>query len=127
MKERKHAREKAFQVLYQIDINKDVTSEHLIQSIDENVNPYAKTLIQGVLNYRNELDQAIDQKLEKWSFSRIGTVEKTVLRIAVYELLYEQQIPEKVAINEAVELAKRFNEDQSGKFINGVLSKFMNE
>ncbi|TFB23843.1 transcription antitermination factor NusB [Filobacillus milosensis] len=127
MKERRHAREKAFQGLYQIDINKDVTLENLYEAIDEDVDEYAKKIIKGVVEHRVEIDQAIDDKLEKWSFSRIATVEKTVLRIAVYELMFEDEVPNKVAVNEAVELAKRFNEDQSGKFINGVLSKFMKE
>ncbi len=84
-----------------------------------------KKLITGVLEHLSEIDQAISDKLEKWSFNRIATVEKTVLRIAVYEMLYVDDVPREVTINEAVELAKRFNEDQSGKFINGVLSKFM--
>lgn len=124
---RKQAREKAFQTLYQIDINKDKSADHLIETIDGKINPYASTLIEGVINHLTEIDTQISEKLEKWSFNRVATVEKTVLRIAVYEILYEENTPNKVAINEAVELAKKYNEEQSGKFINGVLSKFMNE
>lgn len=124
MKERTFAREKAIQALYQIDINKDITLDHISESL-EDLNDYSKNLIEGVLEHLNEIDQAISDKLEKWSFNRIATVEKTVLRIAVYEMLYVEDVPKEVSINEAVELAKRFNEDQSGKFINGVLSKFM--
>lgn len=85
---------------------------------------YAHELIEGVFKYRQKIDAAISEKLEKWSFNRIGTVEKTVLRIAVYEILYIDDVPVKVSINEAVDIAKRFNEEQSGKFINGILSKF---
>src|SRR5690625_3341881 len=124
---RKQAREKAFQSLYQIDINKDKSADTLIETIDEKTNCYAVTLIEGVLNHLTEIDEKISDKLEKWSFDRIATVEKTVLRIAVYEILFEESTPNKVAINEAVELAKKYNEEQAGKFINGILSKFMNE
>mgnify|MGYP001331190942 CR=1 FL=1 len=127
MNSRKHAREKAFQALYQLDINEVANYEQLLRVIEEEVDPYARKLVSGVFDKRNELDEAIDEKLEKWSFSRIGTVEKTVLRIAVYEMLYDDEVPEKVSVNEAVDLAKRFNEEQSGKFINGILSKFITE
>lgn len=124
---RKHAREKAFQALYQININKDLTADQVYSTIDEEVNPYAKDLISGVMGRLKEIDEKIIEKLEKWSFDRIANVEKTLLRIAVYEMMYVDDVPNKVAINEAVELAKRYNEEQSGKFINGVLSKFMDE
>lgn len=124
MEERRFAREKAVQALYQIDINKDTTYQNLIESL-EDLNDYGKKLIKGVLEHQSEIDQAISAKLEKWSFNRIATVEKTVLRIAVFEMMYEESVPKEVSINEAVELAKRFNEDKSGKFINGVLSKFI--
>ena len=121
---RKHAREKAFQALYQLDINETVNYEDLFRAIEEEVDAYAQELIEGVFKYRQKIDAAISEKLEKWSFNRIGTVEKTVLRIAVYEILYIDDVPVKVSINEAVDIAKRFNEEQSGKFINGILSKF---
>lgn len=124
---RKHAREKAFQALYQININKDLTADQVYSTIDEEVNPYAKDLISGIMGRLKEIDEKIIEKLEKWSFDRIANVEKTLLRIAVYEMMYVDDVPNKVAINEAVELAKRYNEEQSGKFINGVLSKFMDE
>ncbi|MGP4072444.1 transcription antitermination factor NusB [Piscibacillus sp. B03] len=124
MEERRFAREKAVQALYQIDINKDTTYQNLIESL-EDLNDYGKKLIKGVLEHQSEIDQAISAKLEKWSFNRIATVEKTVLRIAVFEMMYDESVPKEVSINEAVELAKRFNEDKSGKFINGVLSKFI--
>nr|WP_236782587.1 transcription antitermination factor NusB [Allobacillus saliphilus] len=121
---RKHAREKAFQALYQLDINETVNYKDLFRAIEEEVDLYAHELIEGVFTHQQKIDTAISEKLEKWSFNRIGTVEKTVLRIAVYEILYIDNVPVKVSINEAVDLAKRFNEEQSGKFINGILSKF---
>ncbi|RPF55666.1 transcription antitermination factor NusB [Aquisalibacillus elongatus] len=127
MEERRHAREKAFQVLYQLDINQDASLESMYEAVDEDISQYAKSLIQGVVEKRGIIDKQLDEKLENWSLNRIGTVEKTVLRIALFEIIYIEDVPSKVAINEAVEIAKRFNEDKSGKFINGVLSKFMQE
>ncbi|MET3684313.1 N utilization substance protein B [Alkalibacillus flavidus] len=120
---RKHSREKAFQILFQIDINQDVKEENLMKVMDEDVTPFATQLVKGVIDHKEEIDAAIDQHLEHWSFSRIGAVEKALLRIAVYEMRYVEETPYKVAVNEAVELAKRFHDDQSGKFVNGVLSK----
>ncbi|SEP72995.1 transcription antitermination factor NusB [Piscibacillus halophilus] len=125
MEERRQARERAVQALYQIDINKNVSYQNMTESLQEDLNGYSKKLINGVMSHLSEIDQEISDKLEHWSFNRIATVEKTVLRIAVYEMLYEDSVPKEVSVNEAVELAKRFNEEKSGKFINGVLSKFM--
>ncbi|MDQ0350982.1 N utilization substance protein B [Alkalibacillus filiformis] len=122
---RKHSREKAFQVLFQIDINKDAKHEDLFKVLDEDISIFSTQIIKGVMEYKEELDALIEQNLEHWSIDRIGAVEKTLLRIAAYEMRYVDDTPDKVAVNEAVELAKRFHDDQSGKFINGVLSKIM--
>lgn len=72
----------------------------------------------------SEIDGMISEKASGWSINRIGKVELTILRLAVYEMLFDEMIPESVAINEAVELAKKFGGDDSSSFINGVLSKF---
>ncbi|MDV2580948.1 transcription antitermination factor NusB [Alkalibacillus haloalkaliphilus] len=122
---RKHSREKAFQVLFQIDINKDAKHEDLFRVLDEDLSIFSTQIIKGVMEYKQELDTLIEQNLEHWSINRIGAVEKTLLRIAAYEMRYVDDTPDKVAVNEAVELAKRFHDEQSGKFINGVLSKIM--
>ncbi|WP_027963404.1 transcription antitermination factor NusB [Halalkalibacillus halophilus] len=121
---RSHSREKAFQVLYQIDINESQSTEELVIAMDEELDPFSRILIDGVIAHKSELDKKISDKLEKWSFNRIGTVEKTVLRIAVFEIFHQDDTPNKVVVNEAIDLSKRFNDEQSGKFINGVLSKF---
>ncbi|NIK12410.1 transcription antitermination factor NusB [Alkalibacillus sp. S2W] len=124
---RKHSREKAFQVLFQIDINEEVKEENLMKVMDEDVSPFASQIIKGVIDHKDEIDTIIDGYLENWSFSRIGAVEKALLRIAIYEMKYVEETPYKVAVNEAVELAKRFHDDQSGKFVNGVLSKLADQ
>ena len=72
-----------------------------------------------------EIDEKINQVAEGWKTRRMGKVELTILRLAVYEMQYDEEIPEKVAINEAVELAKKFGRDESPAFINGVLAKLV--
>ncbi|TCT22619.1 NusB antitermination factor [Melghiribacillus thermohalophilus] len=123
---RREAREKAFQALFQIDIN-DITPEeaidYVLQGKPEEMD-FLNRLVNGVMEHKEEIDQTISKHLEKWSLARIASVERTVLRIAVYEMTYlRREVPEKVAINEAVEVAKKYGEDQSGKFVNGVLKK----
>ena len=74
-----------------------------------------------------EIDAKIEAHSEKWSIDRMGKVELSILRLAVYELLYDDSIPEKVAINEAVELAKKYGQDNAGSFVNGILSGVIKE
>ncbi|WP_079530241.1 transcription antitermination factor NusB [Halobacillus hunanensis] len=123
---RRTAREKAFQALFQIDSSEINTEEAIEHVMDEQVHDaFVDQLVQGVVTNRNEIDQWIESHLENWNFSRLARVEKTLLRMAAYEIKFSEEVPAQVAINEAVELAKVFGEDQSGKFINGVLSKMM--
>ena len=72
-----------------------------------------------------ELDALLNEKTEKWNTKRIGKVELTVLRLALYEMLFDEEIPEGVAIDEAVTIAKKYGQDSSGAFVNGVLAKFV--
>ena len=74
-----------------------------------------------------ELDKLLDEKAENWKVSRMGKVELTVLRLALYEMLYDEEVPEGVAINEAVELAKAYGQESSGSFVNAVLAKFVKQ
>ena len=71
-----------------------------------------------------EIDNMINEKAEGWKTGRMGKVDLTILRLAVYEIVFDDEIPTQVAINEAVELAKKFGRDESGKFVNGILAKF---
>lgn len=73
----------------------------------------------------SEIDRLINEKTEGWSLGRMGKVEVTLLRLGVYEILFDQDVPDSVAINEAVELAKRYGQDNSGSFVNAVLAKFL--
>lgn len=78
----------------------------------------------NVLDRLSEIDVLLNEKTEKWNTKRIGKVELTVLRIALYEMLFDEDIPQKVAIDEAVTIAKKYGQDSSGAFVNGVLAKF---
>ncbi len=75
----------------------------------------------------SELDQLIDSKMEGWDVTRIGKVELTALRIAAYEILFDEEVPDSVAINEAVELAKKYGQESSGGFVNAILAKFVKQ
>src|SRR5690625_3890510 len=123
---RRTTREKAMQIIFQMDMN-EMNPEKAIKSIlsDEPIDHFLETLVQGVALHREELDQIIRTHLENWSFERIANVEKAVLRIAVYELEFMEDIPKKVSIHEAVELAKKYGDEKSGPFVNGVLSKII--
>lgn len=80
-------------------------------------------LVLGVLDERRTLDETIGQAAENWSVARMAVVDRNVLRVAAYELLFDAEVPERVAINEGVELAKRFGTSESGAFVNGILDK----
>lgn len=86
---------------------------------------FLKTLVEGVSTHKKELDEVITKHLENWTIDRIASVERTILRLAVFELKHQDDIPNSVSINEAVELANVFGDEKSGKFVNGVLSKIV--
>ncbi|ELK46263.1 transcription antitermination factor NusB [Halobacillus sp. ACCC02827] len=123
---RRTAREKAFQALFQTitsEIDTDEAIRHVIE--DQEVDPFLHDLVHGVMKNRDELDGWISEHLDNWTLPRLPKVEKTVLRMAAYEMRYKEDVPTQVAINEAIELAKIFGEEDSGKFVNGVLSKMV--
>src|SRR5699024_10097233 len=121
---RRTAREKAMQILFQLNMN-DTSIEDAIHLFleDKESNLYLETIVQGVSENKQSIDDLIEEHLENWTIDPIAIVEKTILRIAIYEMMYQEDIPVSVSINEAVELAKKFGDDKSGPFVNGVLSK----
>lgn len=121
---RRTAREKAMQILFQLNMN-DISPDEAVGLFFEKKpsSQYLNNIVQGVSKHKTAIDDNIELHLENWTLSRIASVEKTVLRIAVYEIMYEEDVPLGVSINEAVELAKKFGDDKSGPFVNGVLSK----
>ncbi|UJL44808.1 transcription antitermination factor NusB [Virgibacillus sp. NKC19-16] len=120
------AREKAFQILFQLNINNnrpDQAMDELLENEERDV--FLITLVEGVTNSAPEIDKIIVNHLENWSLERIAFVEKTILRIATYEIHFLDDIPTNVSINEAIELGNTYGDEKSGKFINGVLSKII--
>jgi N utilization substance protein B len=87
------------------------------------VQSFAEALVRGVADKTAELDQIIQANAAHWSLARIAPVERNILRLAAYELLYRDDIPERVAINEAIELAKLYGSEESGAFVNGILDQ----
>ena len=122
---RRTAREKALQALFQIDISNSEPSdaiEHVLEG--EAGDEYLTRLVLGVIEQKAEIDNLISENLEKWSMDRLATVDRNLLRIAAYEMkFFRTEIPENVILDEAIEIAKIYGDDQSSKFINGVLSK----
>ena len=125
---RQEAREKAFQILFQIDMN-EVNPKDAINNMLETQpkDSFLNDIVEGVMENKEKLDTKITENLKNWTLSRIASVEKTVLRIATFEFLFLEDIPVSVSINEAVELANKYGEEKSGKFVNGVLSKIIEE
>ncbi|XXM73789.1 transcription antitermination factor NusB [Lysinibacillus sphaericus] len=121
---RRVAREKALQALFQIDMS-DVEPEEALGNVveEQEVDAFLKDLVLGFVKNKETVDGKIRNNLEKWSFDRLAKVDRNILRIGTYELLFVEDVPNKVVINEAVEIAKTFGDDQSSKFVNGVLSK----
>ncbi|SER15956.1 NusB antitermination factor [Gracilibacillus ureilyticus] len=123
---RRTAREKALQILFPLDreeYNVEEARNYLIDETEQD--SFLINLVNGVVENKEEIDTKISAHLEKWSLNRLATVERTLLRIATYELFYEKDAPPSVVINEAIEIAHIFGDDKSGKFINGVLSKML--
>lgn len=132
MGRRRKSREFALQVLYQLNITKqDVITaltqfqEHFLSNGE--ADEFLKRLVLGVLEHCQELDRLIEQYSENWHLDRINIVERNILRMALFELLYCEEIPPKVTINEAIDLGKRYGSEDSGSFINGILDRIQNE
>ena len=123
---RRKARSIALQALYEIDSVQHDPEEilaHLQADADlseENFS-FARELVEGVLRYKDKLDAQISRYAPAWPIEQIAFIDRNILRLAIFEILIDNKIPVKVAINEAVELAKNFGSDSSSKFINGVL------
>jgi N utilization substance protein B len=128
MSVRRRAREIALQVLYQLDIDpqdpKKVVAFHWENfQPSEQAREFCLRLVEGVLQNQKEIDPLIEEKSENWTLKRMAVVDRNILRLAVFELRYCPDIPFKVTLNEAIELAKKFGADDSGAFINGILDK----
>lgn len=90
---------------------------------DASLRVFAESLIRGVLEHREQLDLKLQKYVRNWDMTRMAVVDRNVLRMAVYELFYREDIPPVVSLNEAIEIAKRFSTKESGKFVNGILDR----
>jgi N utilization substance protein B len=123
---RRKAREMAMQALFSMDERCDFSEEMFGRfcanfAPKPDVRPYFLRLVQGVLRTRDDLDGLIERFSENWSLGRMSGVDRNLMRIAVFELLWCRDIPAKVSINEAVDIAKKFGTEESGAFINGIV------
>jgi N utilization substance protein B len=126
---RTKARERALQALYQIDVSATDLDEALsrfwksFEPVEQEVRELAEALVRGVAEHRREVDAAIESVSTNWRLDRMAKVDRNVLRLATYELIHSADVPVKVAINEAIELGKKYGSESSGAFVNGVLDK----
>ena len=129
---RRELREQIFKLLFRIEFNSDeemkAQCELFYDSPDEVFSPedkkYIKDKYDQIYSRINDIDRLINEKAKGWDSDRMGKVELTIIRLGVYEIMYDDDVPESVAINEAVELAKKFGQDKSHGFVNAVLAKF---
>jgi len=131
MRKRTLARECALQVLYQLDITNDrpenalenFWSNRKDEEIDATLKEFSSELVKGVAENLEEIDKKIVKYATNWQLKRMAVVDRNIMRLGCFELLYREDIPPKVSINEAVELAKKFSGIESGKFVNAILDK----
>lgn len=116
---RRRARELILKMLFRKDF---------VGALEEDPSdPYARQLLQGILAHQNEIDALIEERAEGWRLERLHSVDRNLLRIAIYELLYRKDVPAEVVIDEAVELAKKYSTEKSPAFINGILDRILKE
>ncbi len=132
MRKRSKARESVLQILYQIDVTGDPVDTVLNQywhtrSRNPEVVDFANEIIKGTIEHLSEIDAIISQHSESWEISKMPIIDRNILRFAIYEILYVEDIPPKVTINEAIEIAKRYGTKDSSSFINGILDQVMND
>lgn len=131
MGSRHRARERALQLLFQYDIHGkpglwlDMFWKE--NEATDDVKAFAERLVAGVLEKKKELDALIGKYATNWKISRMPIVDRNILRAGVYELLWMDDVPAKVTVNEAIELAKSFGDDDASKFVNGVLDQVLNK
>ncbi|GAB7386832.1 transcription antitermination factor NusB [Bacillaceae bacterium] len=128
---RRQLREKAIQALYEMDmtgVRPEEALQHVLEeepAAEENDLAFLRDLVQGTWMRRGEIDATVSRYLKGWTIDRLANVDRAILRMATYEIVFRDDIPDKVSINEAIELAKRFGTEESAKFINGVLSSIL--
>jgi len=126
MTTRREARKLALQALYEIDAvgrEPDSALNHLLgeSSASDESSSFTRSLVNGVMEKREQIDATIQRYAPAWPVDQIAVIDRNVLRLAIFEILFDNKVPVKVAVNEATELAKSFGSETSAKFVNGVL------
>lgn len=129
MRKRTKAREIALKILYQSEITRreiKIVMHNffdMMETVDKNVEEFSHRIALGVEEHLEQIDQVITRHAANWQLKRMAIIDRNILRLGVYELLFAPDIPPKVTINEAVELAKKYGDIESSKFVNGILDK----
>lgn len=129
MRKRTQSREYALQVLYQMEVNPEPLDEALEnfwqahRDSPADVRDYTRRLVEGCHAHQIDIDQLLSQYTQNWQIHRMAIVDRNILRLGAFEIVYCEDVPPKVAINEAVNIAKKFSQEDSGKFVNGILDK----
>ncbi|MFA5167699.1 MAG: transcription antitermination factor NusB [Candidatus Omnitrophota bacterium] len=130
LRKRTQARECALQILYQYEMNPEPMPEILKkfwsqqdEVFSEDIRDFAEKLALGTVEHQAEIDKIVERYADNWELSRMAMIDRNIMRFATYELLYLADVPPKVTLNEAVNLAKKFSQEESGKFVNGILDK----
>ena len=129
MRKRTLSREIALKVLYATEITSEPIEEALAKfwqteaPESEEVRLYTEMLVLGVGKHMPQIDAAISSFAANWEISRMATIDRNIIRIAAFELMFLEDIPPKVSINEAIEIAKKYGDKDSGKFVNGILDR----
>ena len=136
MRKRTKARELALQLLYELDIRKESLDSLLSdfwerafgnKSAEEEVRAFATQLAEGAAEHLEEIDKIISSYAQNWQLKRMAVIDRNIIRMGCFELLFLKDIPPKVSINEAVELAKKYGDIESSKFVNGILDRVNKE
>ena len=129
MRKRTKARECALKILYAVDITNEEPKKCIDvfwqnhEEVELQVKTFANSLVLGVCNNSELIDKLISSHTTNWQLKRMAVIDRNILRFATYELLFMEDIPPKVSINEAIDIAKKYGDKDSGKFVNGVLDK----
>ncbi|HOB20144.1 MAG TPA: transcription antitermination factor NusB [Candidatus Atribacteria bacterium] len=127
---RRPAREAAMKLLYQREFSEEYDQNLLTDlktelSLSKHDMEYIQDILEGCIRHRGEIDSIIKERSKGWRFDRLSKVDLAILRLALYEILYRDDIPESVSVNEGVELAKKYGNEKSGSFVNGVLGCYL--
>jgi len=132
MGKRRKARETVLQALYESEFSNDAPTEVIERQVrrrasGEDVAEYARALFLCTIDHESELDDIIDHNLKNWDMERVALIDKNILRFALAEVLYFPDVPSRVIINEAIEVAHRYSSEDAGRFVNGLLDHFVRE